>query len=88
MPVTGWIEIDDEYCKGCSLCVSACPQDVLALDENELTLRGYHPVRLIDEGCTGCALCAIMCPEAALDVYQEKPERFKRRRVQERVHVA
>ena len=88
MPVTGWIEIDDEYCKGCGLCVWACPQEVLILDENELTMRGYHPVRLIAEGCTGCALCAVMCPDAALGVYQEKPVRAKRRNKQEKVHVA
>jgi len=75
MPVRGWIEVSPVYCKGCELCVGACPQDVLALDMEHLTPKGYHPVQLIKDGCTGCAICAIVCPEAALTVYQEKPVR-------------
>jgi 2-oxoglutarate ferredoxin oxidoreductase subunit delta len=71
MPVKGWIEVDELYCKGCELCIGACPQDVLALDMERLTPKGYHPVHLIADGCTGCAICAIVCPEAALTVYRE-----------------
>ena len=75
MPVEGWIEVDDLYCKGCDLCVDACPQDVIRLDMKRLTPKGYHPAYLISEGCTGCAICAIVCPEAALTVYREVPVR-------------
>ena len=78
MPVSGWIEVDPMYCKGCDLCVPACPKDVLALDEEHLTPKGYHPVYLVKEGCTGCAICAIVCPEAALTVYREAPQRAAR----------
>ena len=73
MPVKGWIEVDELYCKGCELCVNACPQHVLSMDNNRLTPKGYHPVKLILEGCTGCAICAIVCPEAALTVFREAP---------------
>ena len=73
MPVKGWIEVDELYCKGCELCVSDCPQHVLALDMDSLTPKGYHPVHLIEDGCTGCGICAIVCPEAALTVYREAP---------------
>ena len=72
MPAKGWIEVDPHYCKGCELCVFACPQDVLAMDKGHLTSRGYHPVYLKEEGCTGCAICAIVCPEVAITVYREK----------------
>lgn len=72
MPVKGWIEVDQLYCKGCELCVSSCPQEVLALDLDNLTPKGYHPVYLKSEGCTGCVICAIVCPEAALTVYRER----------------
>lgn len=75
MPVTGWIEVNEYYCKGCELCVGVCPKDVLAMDEERLTPKGYHPVYLLDDGCTGCALCALICPEAALTVYREAPAR-------------
>jgi 2-oxoglutarate ferredoxin oxidoreductase subunit delta len=71
MAAKGWIEVNDLYCKGCSLCVSVCPKDVLALDMNRLTPKGYHPAYLIKDGCTGCAICAIICPDAAITVFRE-----------------
>jgi 2-oxoglutarate ferredoxin oxidoreductase subunit delta len=75
MPVTGWIEVDELYCKGCDLCVHACPQGVMGLDMERLTPKGYHPVHLVAEGCTGCGICAIVCPEAALSVFRQVPAR-------------
>jgi 2-oxoglutarate ferredoxin oxidoreductase subunit delta len=75
MPIKGWIEVDERYCKGCDLCVNACPKDVIGLDMERLTPKGYHPAYLKAEGCTGCAICAIVCPEAALTIYREVPVR-------------
>ena len=68
----GRVVIDEERCKGCTLCTSACQQDVLHMADGRLNARGYHPVRLVDpEGrCTGCALCAVICPEACIQVYR------------------
>jgi len=77
MPVRGWIEVNDLYCKGCGLCVSACPKEVLALDMDRLTPKGYHPAHLIVEGCPGCAICTIVCPDAAIIVYRETPQKNK-----------
>lgn len=78
MPIKGWIKVDEMYCKGCELCISACPQHVLTLDMDSLTPKGYHPVALFGEGCTGCGICAIVCPEAALTVYREMPIKTSR----------
>jgi len=78
MPVKGWIEVNELFCKGCDLCVDACPQEVLSLDMERLTPKGYHPVHLIADGCTGCGICAVICPEAALTVYREAPARRAR----------
>lgn len=76
MPLKGWIEVNDLYCKGCELCVQACPQEVMSLDMARLTPKGYHPVHLHAEGCTGCAICAVVCPDAALTVFREaKPQK-------------
>ena len=75
MPVKGWVEVDQLYCKGCEICISSCPQDVLALDMEAITPKGYHPVKLVREGCTGCAICAVVCPDAALTVFREVPVR-------------
>ena len=78
MPVKGWIEVDDFYCKGCELCVHACPQDVIGMDMDSLTPKGYHPARLVEDGCTGGGICAVVCPEAALTIYREAPVRQAR----------
>lgn len=63
------IRVDDKYCKGCGLCVEACPKHVIALDKNRMNSKGYHPAGLIDGGeCIGCASCAAMCPDCAITV--------------------
>ena len=77
MPIKGGIEVNDLYCKGCELCVAACPQNVLALDMERLTPKGYHPAKLVKEGCTGCNICAIVCPDAAITVYREVRQKTK-----------
>ncbi len=70
MAARGWIDVNELYCKGCELCVQACPQEVMSLDTSRLTPKGYHPVRVHADGCTGCAICAVVCPDAALTVYR------------------
>ncbi len=72
MPPKGRIVVDDKYCKGCEVCISACPQEVLGLANDRITAKGYHPATLIAESCTGCGICAIVCPEAAITVYRDK----------------
>lgn len=71
MPPKGRIVVDELLCKGCELCVGSCPQKVLALDIDRITIKGYHPASLISDGCTGCGICAVVCPEAAITVFRE-----------------
>ena len=68
----GRVVIDEDRCKGCTLCTTACPQDVLLMADDRLNARGYHPVYLLDpQGrCTGCGLCAVICPDACFTVYR------------------
>jgi len=68
----GTVNIDAELCKGCSLCIPACPKGLLCIDTTTFNARGVHPVRLDDpdEGCSGCEMCALLCPEAAITVYR------------------
>ncbi len=64
------LAITVERCKGCELCVTACPHGVLALDIAIVNRLGYHPVRLTDAaGCTSCAICARVCPDAVFTIY-------------------
>ena len=59
-----------DRCKGCELCVRACPQHVLAVEPGIVNRLGYHPIRLTDaSGCTSCALCARVCPDAVFTVF-------------------
>ncbi|MFH1087599.1 MAG: 4Fe-4S binding protein [Chloroflexota bacterium] len=63
------IAIDQNLCKGCELCVSACPLKIIAMS-GKFDLMGYQlPVLTNEQRCTGCALCAIICPDAAVEVY-------------------
>lgn len=68
----GRIIIDVEACKGCQLCTSVCPFDLIRMSTS-FNSRGYRPAELVDPArrCTGCALCAIICPDAAIEVFRE-----------------
>jgi NAD-dependent dihydropyrimidine dehydrogenase PreA subunit len=61
-PDRGSVEMNSEECKGCGLCVEACPPKVLSLAE-ELNHYGYHPAVYLGNGCTGCGICFFVCPE-------------------------
>ncbi len=39
--VRGAIVVDVEKCKGCEVCIPACPTEVIAL-ANEVNGKGYH----------------------------------------------
>lgn len=61
--------VDNNICKGCEMCVSACPKSILALDRSITNNKGYHPAHVTDESqCTGCGSCTIMCPDVAIRV--------------------
>jgi len=63
-----YVVVETEYCKGCGLCISACPKHIVGLSE-ELSSRGHHTAVLTDaENCTGCCFCAQVCPDAAIEV--------------------
>lgn len=77
MPEKGGLEkpevkINFDLCKGCGLCIKACPKKQLKRSSG-LNVKGYHPAEFADEGkCIGCALCFYACPEpAAIAVYKK-----------------
>lgn len=62
------IEINFERCKGCELCVAACPRKIVAIGAKSNN-KGYFVATCTDNSqCTGCAACANMCPETAIEV--------------------
>ena len=68
-PPRARVVVDAELCKGCDLCVVACPQRNLHLS-GALNQRGYHPVEFNFHGekgdCTACGICYWVCPDFAI----------------------
>ena len=62
------VMIRQERCKGCELCIHACPQNVLAISE-KINEKGYFYSEVADQPrCIGCRLCAITCPDQVIEI--------------------
>jgi 2-oxoglutarate ferredoxin oxidoreductase subunit delta len=58
-----------EKCKGCELCVSVCPRNIIRMNDKNLNEKGYHPAEITDMNkCIGCAFCATICPDCVIIV--------------------
>ena len=69
--IFGAVEINKNRCKGCDLCVEACPCDVLSLNKIEVNAKGYRYAYVQNpDACIGCAACSIVCPDGCIDVYR------------------
>lgn len=58
------VVINEDWCKGCRVCVEFCPTDVLEMHRDKAVA-----VRMDD--CTGCMMCEIHCPDLAIKIYRE-----------------
>ncbi len=68
----GSIVVDREKCKGCEVCILACPTGVIQLTR-EVNAKGYHFAYMVNpDACTGCSNCAIVCPDGVITVYRKK----------------
>ena len=70
--IKGAIVVDFEKCKGCGVCVTACPSEVIQLAD-DVNGKGYHYAYMANpDACTGCANCALVCPDSVITVYRKK----------------
>ena len=56
------LEITEEWCKGCDICVKMCPERCLRLNE-QLVAELPDPSK-----CTGCRMCEWLCPDFAIKI--------------------
>ena len=67
------IIIDDQFCKGCSLCIEVCPRKVFR-GSPKRSRAGYSMPQAADPGkCSVCFLCEMTCPDLAITVVEENP---------------
>jgi 2-oxoglutarate ferredoxin oxidoreductase subunit delta len=64
----GTVVMAAERCKGCEICVAACPPGVLEMSDQVNSLGYLLPVLL--PGCTACSACARVCPDLVFEVYK------------------
>ena len=61
----------EEKCKGCYLCVTACPNKIIKVADDRMNAKGFRPVEVVEqEKCIGCAMCATICPDCVIEVFK------------------
>ena len=65
----GSVSFNQDRCKGCGLCVEACPKNIIVIDRVTINKKGYNPATVVNmDECIGCTNCATMCPDEVITV--------------------
>jgi ferredoxin len=76
MPVRKIIEIDEELCTGCGVCIPNCPEGALQVIDGKARL-------ISDIFCDGLGACLGECPEEAITIIEREAEPYSERLVME-----
>jgi NAD-dependent dihydropyrimidine dehydrogenase PreA subunit len=61
------LELFEEKCTNCQICIDVCPHNVFEMVDQALT--GKKKLAIVDQdACMECGACAMNCPFGALDV--------------------
>ncbi|SDC02326.1 MULTISPECIES: 4Fe-4S binding protein [unclassified Candidatus Frackibacter] len=64
------IKFNQDKCKGCELCTTVCPKDIVVIDD-EINTKGFHPATVSDEDeCIACGFCASICPDVVIEIFK------------------
>ena len=72
------IQIDEEKCTGCGLCIPGCPEGAIQMIDGKARL-------ISDLFCDGLGACLGHCPEGAITVTEREAEPYDERRVMENI---
>jgi 2-oxoglutarate ferredoxin oxidoreductase subunit delta len=68
------LHVNPTYCKGCLICVEACPTKAIAACKS-INARGYILPEEDDmRRCTGCRLCETVCPDFAIAIETDEDQ--------------
>jgi len=54
--------IEAQLCRGCQLCLKACPYQAISFFEDRVACEVNQAI------CTGCGSCAVACPTGAASI--------------------
>jgi NAD-dependent dihydropyrimidine dehydrogenase PreA subunit len=70
------IQIDEEKCNGCGLCIPNCQEGALQIIDDKARL-------ISDLFCDGLGACIGHCPEGAIEIIEREAEPYDERKVME-----
>lgn len=72
------IEIDQDKCDGCGLCIPECPEGAIQIIDEKARL-------ISDLFCDGLGACIGHCPQGAISVIEREAETYDERKVMENI---
>ena len=84
----GKVIFSEDRCKGCELCTTVCPVNILVMSD-KINKLGYHPATVNDpDKCTGCAIAPAFAPTVSFKSIENNfangGEQYERKAVDER----